>query len=327
MGKTETLTAYKCKFDYLRRNNPLIEEQREAIKTGQLPRYTLSDFINDYVASASRLAVGENSDRAIQFSSTDWRQENIRDGAIRWALTPRSGKQGKPVTVMKTSTLKQYNYGPDTAALYDHYVFLYEHNGSIIAIFHRQNGSGCKSVFLETANKMLKEKGLKLSMELCMPLSEVNSQAIPTQITLQCVRQVTSSDIADYSERRKKPIVVKTLGLNLSVQDNSKVRDKVSNFVNAIKLGKIDADVAFARLKAELSDSDEYNEYNDAEIQVNIGRRRKTVPWKDVENILGGYDISEKLYSEYRQTGDFIGTLTKLADNYYYMMLSDEGEC
>ena len=85
MRKTETLTAYRCKFDYLRRNNPLLEEQRDSIKSGQLPQYTLSDFINDYVASTSKLAIGVNSDRAIQLSSSDWKQDSIHDGTIRWA--------------------------------------------------------------------------------------------------------------------------------------------------------------------------------------------------------------------------------------------------
>lgn len=32
MARIDTLTAYSCKFSYLQRNNPLIEEQRDAIK-------------------------------------------------------------------------------------------------------------------------------------------------------------------------------------------------------------------------------------------------------------------------------------------------------
>lgn len=31
MTKVDTLTAYRCEFSYLQRNNPLIEEQREEI--------------------------------------------------------------------------------------------------------------------------------------------------------------------------------------------------------------------------------------------------------------------------------------------------------
>ena len=48
MTKVETLTAYSCKFSYLQRNNPLIEEQREAIKEGKKPEYNFSDFIEKY---------------------------------------------------------------------------------------------------------------------------------------------------------------------------------------------------------------------------------------------------------------------------------------
>lgn len=48
MAKIETLTAYKCKFSYLQRNNPLLEKQREAIKEGKDPEYSFSDFIDVY---------------------------------------------------------------------------------------------------------------------------------------------------------------------------------------------------------------------------------------------------------------------------------------
>ena len=47
MTKVETLTAYSCKFSYLQRNNPLIEEQREAIKEGKKPEYNFSDKKDD----------------------------------------------------------------------------------------------------------------------------------------------------------------------------------------------------------------------------------------------------------------------------------------
>ena len=40
MSKIETLTAYKCAFSYLQRNNPLKEELKNKIKDGELPDYT-----------------------------------------------------------------------------------------------------------------------------------------------------------------------------------------------------------------------------------------------------------------------------------------------
>ena len=170
MSKMETLTAYRCKFSYLQRNNPLIEEQRQAIKAGKSPQYNFLDFLNDYTKITSKLAIGENTDRAILLPYEKLSTQKIGNDVTRWHLIPCSGRQGTPVTVMKTSTLKEYNFGSDTAALYDHHIFIYENIDSIIAIFHRQNGSGCKSVFLETANNVLKPKGLKLEMDLYIPM-------------------------------------------------------------------------------------------------------------------------------------------------------------
>lgn len=68
MAKIETLTAYICKFSYALRNNPLLNEQREAIKAGKKPDYKVDDFIKEYQKYTENLAVGENSDRAISLT-------------------------------------------------------------------------------------------------------------------------------------------------------------------------------------------------------------------------------------------------------------------
>lgn len=59
MARIETLSAYKCKFSYLQRNNPLKEELRDKIKAGVPPEYTFSDFIDDFCEYTSLLAVGK----------------------------------------------------------------------------------------------------------------------------------------------------------------------------------------------------------------------------------------------------------------------------
>ena len=48
MSRIETLTAYNCRFSYMQRNNPLIEEQREAINNNEKPEYSFNEFISDY---------------------------------------------------------------------------------------------------------------------------------------------------------------------------------------------------------------------------------------------------------------------------------------
>ena len=62
-----------------------------------------------------------------------------------------------------------------------------------------------------------------------------------------------------------------------------------------MQAGKIDQAETFAQIKAELKDSDDYN---DAEIKLRLRNRYKKVKWNEFSH-------------------DFVGKLTKLADDYY----------
>lgn len=317
MARVETLTAYKCKFSYLQRNNPLLEEQREAIKEGKEPKYSFSDFISTYQTYTKNLAIGENTDRAIILDE-DKISENEKDGLKMWHLVPSAGKQGKPVTVVKRNSGKKYDFGSDSAALYKHHVFVYENQQGLYAIFHRQNGSGCKSVFLEIANKAIKSEGLKMEMELIVPMAEGLKDATATKITLQFVKHKKSSDVADNMKESKKKEIVRDLGLNLEASENNKV---LSIFKN-MQAGKINQVEAFAKIKAELKDSDDYN---DAEIRLRLGSNRyKKVKWNEFESIMGAHDITNNLHEAYSFSHDFVGELTKLADEYYRDIIKSE---
>ena len=57
MAKIETLSAYKCTFSYLQRNNPLKEELHDKIKADVPPDYTFADFIDDFCSFTSSLAI------------------------------------------------------------------------------------------------------------------------------------------------------------------------------------------------------------------------------------------------------------------------------
>lgn len=308
MPKIETLTAYECNFRYLLRNNPLIEECREDIKNGKDPEYCFSDFLNDYRLYVNKLAIGEESDRAI-FLSENNIVERKNVGVKSWYLVPQAGKQGKSITVINKDG-KVDAYGPDSAALYDHHMFVYENRKAIYVIFHRQNGSGCKSVFLETANKALKPKGIKLEMSLVVPMMDLTEQALPTRIVLQFCKQNKSSDIADNLDVSRKKQTIRDLGINLEVIENK----KILKIVRELQIGKIRQEQAFALIKKEINDE---TEYNDAEVKLRIGRRYKTVPWNEFEYIMGYYDISDSLHKALKETNNFTGELTKLADKYY----------
>lgn len=319
MSKVETLTAYKCKFSYLQRNNPLLEEQREDIKAGKVPPYTFSQFIVEYANYTQNMAIGENTDRAILLPIESISSEAIAGKTIRWSLAPKAGKQGQPVTVIKKASRKQYNFNSDSAALYEHHVFAYQkHSHDFVMIFHRQSGSGCKTVFLETANNYLKQKGLKLEMELYVPFTEENSQAIPEGITLKYMRTDVSSDIADnYANSKKKAQQIRSLELNLEAIENRPIQ----KVIREMQLRKIDKETAFGRIKTECRDE---SEYNDAVIRFRIGKKHKNVAWNDFERMVGEYDISQELHDQYRKTGNFMQTLTNLSDQYYKKVIHSE---
>ena len=307
MSRVDTLTAYRCKFSYLQRTNPLIEKQREDIRLGKLPEFTFKDFIDLYCKNDGSILVGKNTDRAISLSR-DSISARALDGISSWYISPMAGKQGQPMTVIKQTTGKRYSFGADAAALYNYHIFVYEDDEGIIAVFHRQNSSGCKSVFLETANSVLKSQGLKMEMDLLVPLSDETGEVTATKITLQYVEPGNSSDIADNLRKKKK--VIRDIGINLEAQKNSTFAGIIRN----MQLGRISKEVAFAQLKNELPNAEEYT---DAEIQIKVGRRTKRLPWSEFEHIVGVHDISDELHAAYKRSNNFVEELTKISNRYY----------
>jgi hypothetical protein len=321
MEKLQTLTAYKCSFCYLGRNNPVIEDVRYKIKSGENPKYNIYDFLCDYKSYAEKMATGKNTDRAIMLDIEPI-VTDISDSIRRIYISPRAGKQGAPVRVYKRSTEKSYDFNADSAALYNHNIFFYESENNIVAIFHRQNGSGCKSVFLETANNAIHSKGLKLDMQLILPLKDALSpeNATATKITLQYCREKVSSDIADNLSNKKKKkthTLIREIGINLEVPDNGKTREIFRLF----QTGKLPKDVAFAQIKNECAAADD--SYNDAEVVLKFGSHKKRTQWSEIENLFGTRDITKSLKTDLAITHNFHISLSNLSDNYFFEI---EGE-
>ena len=291
MARIETLSAYRCTFSYLQRNNPLKEELQEKIKADIPPEYTFADFIEDFCKATSSLAKGEVTERAIMLPEENVYSRPSESGVKKWRIVPYAGKQGKPFRIIKTTTGKKYDFGSDSAALYEHNIFVYQDEDSAILIFHRQSGSGCKSVFLEVANKMLRQ--------------------------LQFVRDSTSTDIAENTHKKKQREVVKELGLNLGSYENNAIKD----ILRSVQIGKIDRAVAFARIKAECPDA---KDYNDAKIFFRVGKRICPVQWNEFDSIMGVYDITDRLHQRFRSSGDFIGELSAISDEYYKSIIKEE---
>lgn len=318
MARNETLTAYRCTFSYMQRNNPLKEELKDKIKAKLPPEYNFNHFIADFSKFTSFLVIGKITERAILLPEENIYPLKSENDVKKWRIVPYAGKQGKPFRIIKRSTGKKYDFGSDSAALYEHNIFMYQSEDSAIAIFHRQSGSGCKSVFLEVANKMLREKGLKLEMELYMPLTSPDGNDIsPTKIQLQYVRKIESTDIAENTHKRKRREIIQELGLNLKSAENSWIK----KILLETQMGKIDRNIAFARIKQECPNSDIYN---DAEILLRVGKRYQKIRWNEFDSIVGNYDITDRLHKKYKLSGDFIGALTELSDEYYSSIVAEE---
>lgn len=318
MARIETLSAYKCVFKYLKRNNPLKEELQDKIKENISPEYTFADFIEDFCKYTSILAIGEVTERAIFLPEENIYQTSSENNVKKWRIVPYAGKQGRPFKIIKRSTGKKYDFSADSAALYEHNIFVYQSDSSTIVIFHRQSGSGCKSVFLEVANKMLRDKGLKLEMELYVPLVSPNSNNITlVKFQLQYIRGKISSDKAENMHKRKQSEVVQELVLNLESTENSRIR----RILQDLQMNKIDRDVAFAKIKYECPNT---NIYNDAKIILRVGRKHQTIRWDEFDSIAGSYDITERLHEKFKLSGNFIGALTELSDEYYQSIIVEE---
>lgn len=317
MAKTETLTAYKCSFKYLQRKNPLHDELKEKIKKGLAPEYSFAEFIDDFKKYTAALAIGKNTARAIFLPEENIFARGNQGQTNRWRITPYSGKQGKPFKIIEISTGKKYNFETDSAALYEHNVFLYQNGDDLIAIFHRQNGSGCKSVFFEVANCMLKDRGIKLDMILYLPLLPADEEITPTRIQLQYIRDTTSSDDGENTHGTKKREIIQDLGLNLESKENHCFWQIIKNAL----LKKIDLNSAFVQIKDKCKDGEIYN---DAEVQLRIGKRYQKVSWEELGTTIGEYDITESLHERYKSSNDFIQSLTELADEYYDSIVAEE---
>lgn len=316
MAKTETITAYQCSFKYLEKGNPLKEELKEQIKEGKRPDYSFDSFIEDLGLYLSNIVVGHNTEKSIRLLKENIFSLEPKDSIKKWRIVPYSGRHGRPFHIVKKDG-KEYNFGSESTALYENNIFLFQSENIQIAIFHRQNGYGCKSVFLEVANKMLREKGMKMNMDIIFPLSLVEDDLDFHNLRLQFVRPNRSSDIAEnLSKRRKKREVIEELSLNLQSPENNSFK----KILQDAKIGRLSKDASFAKIKEACDDSDKYN---DAEVTIRIGGRQHKIRWNDFESIIGSYDITDCLYNRYKEIGNFIGALTEIADNYFELIVKE----
>ena len=323
MTQTHSLTAYRCKFSFMERNNPVdTEEMKESIKNGDIPKYSLGEFLQDYIDSVSSLSIGQNSDRAIQLTQIT-STLTIGDGSYRTHIQPQAGKHGEPLIVLEKATNKQHKYTPDDAALYDYNVFFYEKADDVIAIFHRKGTSGCKTVFLETANNVLRLKGLNMKMELVVPLNShrLSNDGTPSEVILRWSESVSkSTDIAENINKGKgkgkpKTKAVQTMIINLKSDKSNPIMRIIDN----LRGGKIDNATAFAEISTKYLGDENRANFNDAQINLKIGNKIVSkIKFGEIEDQLGAYNITDSV-----KASDLVASLTKCSDDYYMKIMED----
>ena len=309
-----SLTAYKCEFSYMARNNPIdTAEMKEAIKNGEKPNYSLSEFISDYIYIEPSLPIKENAERVIKLTQVA-SEKTLHNGVKRTHIQPMAGKQNESLTLFHrpTNTTERTK---DKDALYDYNVVFYDNSEDIIAIFYRKGTSGCKSVFLETANEILRNKGIKLDMALIMPLNQRYDAegGIASQVTLKWRVPVSeSSDIVDdldNKSKKQKTRVVQSMAINLKAEESGPIKNIVENLRRNI----IDEKTAFAQIATKYLGDDNRNNFNDAAIDFKVGNRIVSrIQFGEIENLIGAYNITGTL-----NTSDFVNSLLINTDAFY----------
>lgn len=100
-------------------------------------------------------------------------------------------------------------------------------------------------------------------MNLIVPLSDKEKDITPIKVTLQCLKNDSSTDAADNVKRKKT--VIRDMGLNLEVMDNSPVAEIIKN----MQFGKVSKEVAFAQIKESQGNAEDFN---DAELESGLSR-------------------------------------------------------
>ena len=306
-----TLTAYKLEFSYMKRNNPLREELEEKIKNEERPHIVLTEFISEFIEKTtnSEYDALSNGGKIILLDKIE-HIENPKPNVKRVFIKPSVGKRDIPIYIVNLKNRNQkYNFKKDCAATYSNNLFLYEINDEYYCICHRHGGSGCKTIFASAMNQILKTKGIKMEMNWMPPNVEGSNSVFDIDKITLIYEVNKSSDIADEPTRKKKKITVKELTLNLN-----QIFPSIKGIMKRYQLKEISQESAMNEIKNTVNDQG----YNNACVLVKIGNAHKKVAWDDLEGLIDGFDITEKVAN----TGDnFIKTLTQCADDFIFELL------
>jgi hypothetical protein len=179
-------------------------------------------------------------------------------------------------------------------------------------ICHRNGGSGCKTALNGVLNKILKHRGIKINMNWMPPIADKSESNYDIEkISLIC-EEHKSSDIADEINKSSKKIQIKELTLSL----NQGRFPQISNVLKKYQIREITKETALKDIKRELNDES----YNNASVLIKIGHSKKRVSWDDLEGLIDGFDITDKVHG--LKGTEFIKQLKISSDEFLFSLLN-----
>lgn len=308
-----TLTAYHLKFSYMKRNNPLREELDEKIKNGETPNVIVTELLNELVnlTENHQYAPLINGGKVVLLNKIE-DVYNLEPNKKRVFIVPRAGKTNLPIQMVNLKEYKKvYDFGSDWASTYPHNIFVYEINKEYYVVCHRNGGSGCKTVLCSALNQILRNKGIKVEMNWIPPIIEDTTSNYDIDKISLIYEECKSSDMADEPTKKQKKIQVKELTLSLKTGKFN----RIDNLLHRYKLREISKEEAFKAIKSEVND----DQYNNASLVVKIGKSKKKVAWDDIESLIDGFDITEKVSG--LKGDNFIDELKKCSDDFIVSLI------
>ena len=309
-----TLTAYHLSFSYRKRNNPLREQLSEQIKNDEIPAIRIEEVLNEFkdLSSNSKFEILMNGGRVVLLDSIKDCEE-IKADCKRYFCIVRAGKTNIPIKMIKLANgKKEYDFDADWASTYPHNIFIYDFNGDYYMVCHRNGGSGCKTVLESVLNKILMAKGMKIDMNWIPPMIDESQSHYDIEKISLIYEEPKSSDIADEVNKNVKKIQVKELTLSLS---GGKF-PLISNSLKRYQLKEITREQALNEIKNELND----NSYNNASVFVKIGKAKKKVAWNDLEGLIDGFDITDRVKG--LKGNAFVAALKNASDGFISLLIN-----
>lgn len=306
-----SITAYSCKICQKYKNVDLLTTSSEQ-------KLELKSLLQEYFYYINKCKIDKNTNRTIKLSNS-FREEQLNDEIVRIVFQPDAGKALENFSVINhnTNKIKKYN-GEENSAIYPHYVFCYTSDTSNILVFHHYGQSGCKTVFQNTFNKFLSEKGLKAHLDILMSsdmFNEYNSYS-PQKLKLITTYNKKSSDKADNISEEQKVIEQEVI-ISLTAPRAKNIREWIKNFSSLKKQPDID------ELKNILIKDNYSADFEEVKLAVRFGNFIRSISLSDFSGKIAEYDITDKIRILADRTIDET-TFFAVVDDYVLSLIEQE---